>query len=94
MSRPRSAGRPNAGGNRAPAQRGVYVQTPKSDIFVALLGVALAAMFIGCILMFLVLNRYGFSRKVTLRSPATTPAFALADSASAKIEKIGTVRLS
>lgn len=69
MSRPRSGGR-TAAASRGPAQRGVYVQAPKSDIFVALLGIALAAMFIGCLLMFLVLNRYGFSRKVTSLTPA------------------------
>ena len=68
MSRPRSGGR-TAAASRGPAQRGVYVQAPKSDIFVVLLGVALGAMFLGCILMLIVLNRYGFSRKVTSASP-------------------------
>ena len=45
--------------------RGVYVQSPKSDIFVALLGVAVGAMFLGIILLVLVLNRYGFSTTVS-----------------------------
>jgi hypothetical protein len=30
-----------------------------------LLGIALAAMIFGCILLLLILNRYGFSTKVT-----------------------------
>ena len=73
-----AAGRPAAGGRSpAAAQRGVYVQTPKSDIFVALLGVALGAMVLGCLLLILVLNRYGFSTKVSARS-APAPALAAA----------------
>ena len=72
MSRPRSGGRTTQAPARgAQNQRGVYVQAPKSDIFVVLLGVALGAMFIGCLLMFLVLNRYGFSRKVTSLTPTS-----------------------
>ena len=68
MSRPRSGRGASGGaaGARPAAQRGVYVQTPKSDIYVALLGVALGAMIIGCLLLVLVLNRYGFSTKVSL----------------------------
>jgi len=30
-------------------------------------------MFVGCLLMFLVLNRYGFSRKVTGNFPVNSP---------------------
>jgi len=51
----------------------VFVQSPKSDIYVALLGVSLGAMFLGCLLLLLVMNRYGFSTKVSSRT-ATTPA--------------------
>ena len=55
----RSAARP-AGG-----RPGVFVQTPKSDIYVALLGVALGAMVLGCLLLVLVLQRYEFKTKVS-----------------------------
>jgi len=65
------------------------VQTPKSDIFVALLGVALGAMILGCLLLVFVLNRYGFSTKVSAVTPPP-PAVALA---SLTTEKFDTVRL-
>jgi len=45
-------------------QRGVLVQAPKSDIYVALLGISLAAILIGCLLMILLLGRYEFKVKV------------------------------
>lgn len=97
MSRPRSARGASAGGAgaRPAAQRGVYVQTPKSDIYVALLGVSLGAMIIGSLLLVLVLNRYGFSTKVSDASPAHRPSLALvAEAGMAGISgKIGTVRL-
>ena len=57
----RAASRPSA--SRAmPAQRGrgVYVQQPKSDVFVVMLGVALGAMLLGCLFLALRLNGYGF----------------------------------
>jgi hypothetical protein len=50
--------------------RGVYVQTPKSDIFVALLGVAAGAIFLGFLLLLLVLWRYDFSTSVSALAPA------------------------
>ena len=43
----------------------MFVQTPKSDIYVALLGVALGAMVLGCLLLVLVLQRYEFKTKVS-----------------------------
>ena len=49
----------------AAARPGVFVQTPKSDIYVALLGVALGAMVLGCLLLVLVLQRYEFKTKVS-----------------------------
>ena len=53
-----------SGGRSAPGGRpGVFVQTPKSDIYVVLLGVALGAIFIGMLFMVLILNGYGFSTK-------------------------------
>jgi hypothetical protein len=39
---------------------GVLVQAPKSDIFVVMLGVALGAIVLGCLLMLLILWRYDF----------------------------------
>lgn len=66
----RGAKRGAAGGrstaSRAmPAQqrRGVYIQQPKSDVFVVLLGVALGAMLLGCLLLALKLNQFGFDVK-------------------------------
>ena len=37
---------------------GILVQKPKSDIFVVLLGVSLAAILLGTLALFLVFNRY------------------------------------
>jgi hypothetical protein len=53
-------------------QRGVLVQAPKSDIYVALLGISLAAVLIGCLLMLLLLMRYEF--KVSVASVDREPA--------------------
>jgi hypothetical protein len=92
LSRPRSGRGASTGAGRAAAQRGVYVQTPKSDIYVALLGVALGAMIIGCIFLLLVLNRYGFSTQVTALSSPPRFAIARLDTA-APFGKIDTVRL-
>ena len=95
MSRPRSGrGASPAGAARpaAAAQRGVYVQAPKSDIYVALLGVALGAMILGCLLLVLVLNRYEFKTKVAALSPGRPAVVALADSAGLP-EILNTVRL-
>jgi len=46
----------------------VFVQAPKSDIYVALLGVALGAIVIGCLLMAILFGKYGFSTKVSART--------------------------
>ncbi len=43
----------------------VLVQAPKSDIYTVMLGIALGALFIGCVLMGLILNSYSFSVKVS-----------------------------
>jgi hypothetical protein len=59
----------------APAARGgrVLVQTPRSDVYVALLGVSLGAILLGCLLLALHLNRYGFQTKVSgLTPPSAT----------------------
>ena len=67
MSRPRSSTRASstpARGNRPagrPAGRpGVYVATPKSDIYVALLGVALGAMVLANLLLIILMGKYEF----------------------------------
>jgi hypothetical protein len=49
----------------APRRPGVLVQAPKSDIFVALLGVSLGAIVLGCLLMIVLLAQYSFSVKVS-----------------------------
>ena len=54
------ASRGGGGGGKRP---GVYVQAAKSDIYVALLGISLAALVIATLLMVLLLNQYGFSIK-------------------------------
>lgn len=65
MSRPRST--PSKGAKKAarPAGRpGVYVATPKSDVYVALLGVSLFAMLLATLLLTLLLNGYDFKTSV------------------------------
>jgi hypothetical protein len=53
------------------------IQSPKSDIFVVMLGIALGAILLGCLLMTLVLSRYGFSTKVSaVSSPPQAVAIA------------------
>jgi hypothetical protein len=47
----------------------VLVQSPKSDIFVVMLGIALAAIVLGCLLMIVMFGRYSFSTKVSSLSP-------------------------
>jgi len=63
MSRPRST-RGNtatpARASRAGARPGVFVTTPKSDIYVALLGVSLGAMILATLLLVLLFGRYDF----------------------------------
>ncbi len=39
---------------------GVFVQAPKSDIFVAMLGLALGAILLACVLILMILLRYEF----------------------------------
>ena len=49
--------RPAAAPSRRP---GVFVQAPKSDIFVVMLSVALGAILLSCLLMLLILWRFDF----------------------------------
>lgn len=65
-AKPVKAARPVAAA--AAARRGVYVQAPKSDIYVVLLGISLGAMALAALLLFLVFGRYDLK---------TTPTAAL-----------------
>jgi hypothetical protein len=61
-------------GAAAPRRPGVLVQAPKSDVYVALLGISLAAIVIATLLMVLLLAQYGFSTKISANqaTPAAT----------------------
>ncbi len=75
MSRlPSSRGSSTTRAAATPARRpgGVLVQSPKSDIYVALLGVSLGAIVLSCLLMVILFSSYGFSTKVS--SVASLPA--------------------
>ncbi len=63
----RSAVRPPTKGG------GVFVQTPKSDIYVALLGISVGALVLGFLFLILELNRYGFSTKPTASLSVDSP---------------------
>jgi hypothetical protein len=63
MSRPRSGRSSAAPAGRTGARPGVFVQQPKSDIYVTMLGIALGAMLIGSILLALILAKYEFKTK-------------------------------
>ncbi|MFO0961252.1 MAG: hypothetical protein U0800_28050 [Isosphaeraceae bacterium] len=56
-SRGRAAARPAAGG------RGIYVSKPKNDIYVALLGVALGSLLLGCLFLALYMGKHDFKIK-------------------------------
>jgi hypothetical protein len=69
-----ASSRTSAAAGRRP---GVLVQSPKSDVYVAMLGIALAAILLGCLLMTLIFSKYSFTTKVSglLRlSPAVSLA--------------------
>lgn len=76
MSRLRSGRGSNpTGASRAaaaPRGRGVLVPAAKSDIYVALLGISLAAVVISCILMAWLLMSYDW--KVSVSSATPTPS--------------------
>jgi hypothetical protein len=60
------AARPKAASTAAAARaRGVYVQTPRSDVYVTLLGLSLGAMLLACLFMFLVWSKYEMKTKPT-----------------------------
>jgi len=57
----KTAATPAASSRPAAVRRpGVLVQAPKSDIFVAMLGLALGSIVLACLLMLLILWRYDF----------------------------------
>jgi len=83
----RGASRPAA--RTTPGRPGVFVQKPRSDIYVALLATALGAILLGCLFLVLHLNSYEFELKASARStPAPPTALAAAPS-----ENLSTVRL-
>jgi hypothetical protein len=61
-----AATRGGAAAQRRPG--GVFVQAPKSDIYVALLGISLGAILLATLLMALLFSQYGFSTKVSATS--------------------------
>ena len=90
-SRP-AAARPAA--RSAPAAgRGVYVQAAKSDIYVVLLGIALGAILIGCLLLGLLMNSYGFQRKPTVMNAPRDRSTPLLAVQLENPENLNTVRL-
>jgi hypothetical protein len=54
------------------------VQSPKSDIYVVLLGISLAAILISSILLLVIFMRYNFSTKVAAITPPQAAATAIA----------------
>ena len=76
-SRGSSAAASGRSSSAAPRRPGVLVQSPKSDIFVAMLGIALGAIVIACILMIILFSKYSFSTKVSgLVAPAQVATLA------------------
>jgi hypothetical protein len=51
------------------AARGVYVQSPKSDIYVVMLGIALGAILLGCLLLLWLWYGYNMQIKPTVMNP-------------------------
>jgi hypothetical protein len=54
----------------------VYVPAQKSDIYVTLLGISLASILIGCLLLGLVMARYDFKRSAKAGFMMPLPASA------------------
>jgi hypothetical protein len=61
------------------------IQTARPDIYVALLGIALGAIVLGCLFLILVMNRYGFKRTVSATTPSITTSRTLMLAASTTI---------
>ena len=58
--------------------RGVFVQAPRSDVYVSLLGISLAAMLLACLLMFLIWQKYEMNMKPTASLAHANGSMALA----------------
>lgn len=72
--------------------RGVYIQSPKSDLYVVMLGISLGAILLGCLFLALVWNRYDFKIKPT--ASLTPPASGALMASNLEISPISdTVRL-
>lgn len=65
-----AASRSRATAARPAGGRGVFVQKPRSDVFVALLGVALGSLLLGSLFLILHLSNYEFNIKATANAPA------------------------
>jgi hypothetical protein len=76
-AKPASSRSSSSGSRSIPARggaRGVYVQSPKSDIYVAMLGIALGAIVLGCLLLIILMGRYEFQMKPTALETRSAPA--------------------
>ena len=47
------------------APRGVYVQKPKADIYTVMLAIALVAILVACVCLFLEMRAYNYDIKAT-----------------------------
>ncbi len=72
---------------------GVFVQTPQSDIYVAMLGIALGAIILGCLLLVLHLNSYEWSLKVSAVTPSSGAALASVNGPDLLSENLSTIHL-
>ena len=63
-AKPTKGGRPTA--TRPGGRPGVFVQKPKSDVYVALLAIALASILIGSLLLILKLKEYDFKLQAAM----------------------------
>jgi hypothetical protein len=71
----------------------VFVQTPRSDIFVVMLSIALGAIVLGCLFLFLLLNRYEFQLKAAQLHERSASALVLASQNFTTPEILSTERL-
>jgi hypothetical protein len=65
LSRLRSTRGAKAPSRPTGGRPGVFVQSPQSDIYVVMLSIALGAILLGCLLLALIMNQYGFSTQVS-----------------------------
>jgi hypothetical protein len=56
---------------------GIYVPKPKPDIYTVLLGIALFAILVACILLFLEFRSYGYSMRAGRIQHGEAPVFAV-----------------